>query len=968
MNENVVKRVSTIFTINDDGYNKSLADINKQMKLTQSEIKLAGERLKAFGETTGDLKSKQEALTKQITNVRDKMSLYNKSIEDTNQRLSKNRSELLDLAKSKDELNKKYQEAIKLYGIESKEAEGLRQELNKTKEAYKEKEQVIKNNVDTLNRHNLGLKNSEAELAGLQGELRKTNTELATNESRWIKNGKAMETAGKKMKDFGSKMSSAGNVLTLGVTTPIIAIGTAATKMAMDAVESENLFEVSMGKMANSARAWSESLRKELGLNAYELRENAATFNAMLTSMGLSEKQAYDFSTSLTKLSYDMASFYNLDPSVAFDKLRSGISGESEPLKQLGILVNENTVELYAYQNGIAKTGAELTEQQKVQARYGVIMKQTAKAQGDLGRTLDSPTNKLRIQKEQLKQTGIELGQKLIPLMNKGLDVIKPIIEYISNLSDAQKESIIRMGLMTAAAGPLLSVGGKAISVSGSVVGSVGKIAEALGKAKAASAVAGTAASVAGGAGGFGALASGLGAAATAALPWVAGAAVVAGAGYAIYKGLSQETIPAIDLFADKVESTSVVVNNAGVYMAEQYDVSITRISDSTKKAIGAYVALDDGAKENLNSLYLNSTVITDQIKRETVSKFTDMKNQIVAGYEAQKNESLAKLQEMFRETQSITSMEQQIIMKQTADFYESKKVSTASYEKQIQDIMSKASAEKRSLTTDEMNVITNLQNQMKENAVKALSENEIEAQVILQRMKDYDERITAEQASNHIKKLNESRDKAVQAANEEYEKRIALVIKMRDEAHSISADQADKMLEEAKRQRDGVIQSAEETRKGAVDKIFGMNTDLVNNVDSTTGKITNIFQRLFGLWDKWKPNKKMFEYQLSGSGGKINPIAANASGTDYFQGGLTYMNEKGYELYDLPKGTRIYNHEASQDLVIKTAEAVAAKMAGSGSTVNHTGIIRLEGVNDRNQLMGVVDLVMDQLRKEVRA
>jgi hypothetical protein len=143
-------------------------------------------------------------------------------------------------------------------------------------------------------------------------------------------------------------MSKVGNTLTLGVSVPLIAAGTAATKMAMEAVESENLFEVSMGNMAGAAREWSEQLRKELGLNAYDLRKNVGTFDAMLTSMGLSEKQAYDFSTSLTKLSYDMASFYNLKPEEAFDKIKSGISGEAEPLKALGILVNDNTIKTYA--------------------------------------------------------------------------------------------------------------------------------------------------------------------------------------------------------------------------------------------------------------------------------------------------------------------------------------------------------------------------------------------------------------------------------------------------------------------------------------------------------------------------------------------------------------------------------------------------------------------------------------------
>ncbi len=112
-----------------------------------------------------------------------------------------------------------------------------------------------------------------------------------------------------------------------------------ALDMAMDAVESENLFEESMGGMADSAREWSKQLRKDLGLNEYEVRKNVATFNVMFDSMGISEDAAYDMATGMSQLAYDMASFYNLPTEEAFQKLQAGITGEAEPLKRLGILV-----------------------------------------------------------------------------------------------------------------------------------------------------------------------------------------------------------------------------------------------------------------------------------------------------------------------------------------------------------------------------------------------------------------------------------------------------------------------------------------------------------------------------------------------------------------------------------------------------------------------------------------------------
>lgn len=289
--------------------------------------------------------------------------------------------------------------------------------------------------------------------------------------------GKKSEALGKKLKEIGKKTEEVGKSLSKWVTTPIIAIGTAATKMAMDAVESENLFEVSMGSMADSARKWSVETSKALGLNEYNVRKNVATYNAMLTSMGLTAGESVKMSEGLTQLSYDMASFYNLKPEEAFEKLKSGISGEAEPLKALGILVNDITIKTYAYANGIAKQGAELTEAQKIHARYGAIMEATKNAQGDLARTMDSPTNKLRVMKEQITQLSIQIGMVLLPVLQKILNFAKPIIERVqamadkfSSFSQETQGTILKILGVIALLGPMILLIGKAVKVIGPLI------------------------------------------------------------------------------------------------------------------------------------------------------------------------------------------------------------------------------------------------------------------------------------------------------------------------------------------------------------------------------------------------------------------------------------------------------------------------------------------------------------------
>ncbi len=257
---------------------------------------------------------------------------------------------------------------------------------------------------------------------------------------------------------FGGLKSLFAGLGTAYIGKKLIDIGKSSVQMAMDVVESESLFETSMGSMAGAAREWSEQLSESLGLNAYELRQNVGVMYNMTKSMGIAGDTAYDLSTSLVLLAQDMASFYNMDTEEAFVKLRAGITGETEPLKALGILVDENTVSQYAYQNGLAETGEELTQQQKVLARYYAILDQTSTAQGDLARTIESPANQLRIFQAQLEQTRIELGMGLLP-------VLQEVMPYMIALAQKLTEIIGALfGVEKAANAVSSSLGGAAYS------------------------------------------------------------------------------------------------------------------------------------------------------------------------------------------------------------------------------------------------------------------------------------------------------------------------------------------------------------------------------------------------------------------------------------------------------------------------------------------------------------------------
>jgi hypothetical protein len=268
---------------------------------------------------------------------------------------------------------------------------------------------------------------------------------------------RASQNMASSLKQVGIAMAAVGAAITatMGV----------AIKSAMDAVESENLFTVSLGKNADAAKAWSEELSKSLGLNAYELRKNVGTLYVMVSSMGLTEEAAYDMSTGVVQLANDMASFYNLPVTEAFDKIKSGLVGMPRPLQDLGIVINETATQTYALRTGMIAEGEEMTQQQKVLARYGALLEQTGKAQGDLARTIDSPTNKLRILGSTFEEIKVTIGTTLLPAISSLLssvgNLLKGISEWVKEnpkLADTLIKVVTALGLFLATAGTLLLV------------------------------------------------------------------------------------------------------------------------------------------------------------------------------------------------------------------------------------------------------------------------------------------------------------------------------------------------------------------------------------------------------------------------------------------------------------------------------------------------------------------------------
>lgn len=195
--------------------------------------------------------------------------------------------------------------------------------------------------------------------------------------------------------------------------------GKFAVDTASDTQEAWSKVSVVFDDQADLIGDWSKTTAKAFGISRREALEAAGNFGNMFTTIGLGVEENAKMSKSLVELAADMASFNNVPIADALEKLRAGLAGEAEPLRTMGVLLSEAAVKAKAYELGIAEVGAELTEAEKVQARYALIMEQTAVQQGDAVRTGNDLAGLQKRLGATWEDLAGQLGTLLIPVVEK---------------------------------------------------------------------------------------------------------------------------------------------------------------------------------------------------------------------------------------------------------------------------------------------------------------------------------------------------------------------------------------------------------------------------------------------------------------------------------------------------------------------------------------------------------------------
>ena len=276
-----------------------------------------------------------------------------------------------------------------------------------------------------------------AETSGLKKELNSLKTQLNKTEKTVTKTTGGIKKA----------LSS----LTKGFTATaivygLIKVGKQAVQTASDLQEVQNVVEVSFGSMSAEVDKFAENALKKFGLSKLSAKQFASTFMAMSNGMGIVAEAGKNMSLNLTALAGDLASFRNVEQDVAFTALKSVFTGETETLKQFGIVMTEANLEAYALSQGITKSYNAMSQAEKVALRYSFVLNATKNAQGDFARTSNNWANQVRILKEQFKELAGIIGngllkvlQPLIILLNKVLGLAISVANSLSQAFGGKK-------------------------------------------------------------------------------------------------------------------------------------------------------------------------------------------------------------------------------------------------------------------------------------------------------------------------------------------------------------------------------------------------------------------------------------------------------------------------------------------------------------------------------------------------
>lgn len=401
-----------------------------------------------------------------------------------------------------------------------------------------------------------------------------------------------------------------------------------------------------------------------------------------------------------------------------------------------------------------------------------------------------------------MESAAISIQEALAPTMIELVKKITELVDKFNSLDKGAQKTILKLIGIAGVIGPVIIGIGKMKTGIGVLVEGFGKLVSH--SAGAASAATGVASSMTG-------LGSAMGA-----LPIIgiiAGIAALTAGGIALYKHLSEDSIPAVDLFGDKV-------------------------SESTQKAVKGYMKLDDEATTSLNRLKWSGETVTAKMAKNIGGNFETMKNQIITSLNDQATKTETTLTDMFAKSTTMTDEEKTKILTLTQTKHDEQVRIEEDGAVKIKTILDTAASQNRALKTEEVNYIITQQEQMRRSAVQTMSDGAAEQAAIMEGLRAESGKISARQAAETVKNSREQKEKTIQEADEEYRKRLKAAALLRADGSKESEEMADKIVAEATKQHTKSVSEAEGMHKDVVAQAKAQAGEHVSQVNWETGEV----------------------------------------------------------------------------------------------------------------------------------
>ena len=293
-----------------------------------------------------------------------------------------------------------------------------------------------------------------------------------------------VDKAEKKLKDFENTSVSIGEsvkkifaaVSIAKITQEVGGLVSQGMQLASSLTEVENVVEQSFGEMSYMVESFAQTSVQQFGLSELSAKQTSSTYMAMASGLGMVKQESANMSIELTKLSADMASFYNVEQSIAANALRSIFTGETEALKQYGVVMTQANLQQFALSQGIQKNVSDLTQAEQVSLRYNFVLQSLNMVQGDFARTADSFSNQTRVLKENWNSLLGVLGEKAIEALTPTLQKLTGLTTWAvenSNVISAGIDTITNSAISLGVGFGALKLGPVFLSISSGVLNTV---------------------------------------------------------------------------------------------------------------------------------------------------------------------------------------------------------------------------------------------------------------------------------------------------------------------------------------------------------------------------------------------------------------------------------------------------------------------------------------------------------------